>query len=50
MVKDGSSVKCVDTFHIALTENRSNSLNKNIVKTVNCPFYYHPPTPKTLSF
>ena len=30
----GSSGKCVDTFRIALTENRSYLLNKNIAKTV----------------
>ena len=47
----GSSVKCVDAaFRIALTENRSCLLNKNIAKTVNYLFFYHPLTLKTFSF
>ena len=46
----GSSVKCVDAFRFALTENRSYLLNKNIAKTVNYLFFYHPLTLKTFSF
>ena len=48
--KNGSSVKCADTFRIAFTEKRSNSLNKNIAKTINCLFYYQPLTWKTFLF
>ena len=44
-MKKGSSVKCVDAFRIALTEKpKLFNKQKNIVKTVNCQFYYHPPT------
>ena len=41
----GSSVKCVDAFRIALTEKPRLFIKGNIVKTVNCLFYYYPPTP-----
>ena len=48
--KRGSSVKWVDAFRIALKENRSHSLNKNIAKTIKYLSYYHPLTLKTISF
>ena len=34
-----SSGKCMDTFRIALTENRSYLLNKNIAKTVLATYF-----------
>ena len=46
----GSSVKCVDTFRIALTEKQSYELNKNFAKTVNYLSYSHPLTLKIISF
>ena len=38
-------LKCVDAFRITLTEKPRLFIKGNIVKTVNCLFYYYPPTP-----
>ncbi len=48
--KYGSSAKCVDAFHIALTEKPKLLIKQNIAKTVNYLFFYHPLTLKTFSF
>ena len=46
----GSSVKCVDAFRFALTEEAKIHIKQNIAKTVNYLFFYHPLTLKTFSF
>ena len=47
-IKKGSSVKCVDTFHIALTEEPEVCIIQNNNQDgLGCLFCYHPPMQKT---
>ena len=47
----GSSIKCVDVFRIALTEELKLCIKqKDSQDGLGCLLYYHPPTQKTPSF
>lgn len=48
--RKGSSVKCVDAFRIALTEEPKLFSKQKIAKTVNCLSCYPPPIQKAFSF
>ena len=48
--KKGSSVKCVDTFRIALTKEQKLCIKqKHSQDSLGYLLYYHPPTQKTFS-
>ncbi len=48
--KKGSSVKCVDTFRIALTKEQKLCIEqKHSQNGLGCLLYYHPPMQKTFS-
>ena len=49
-IKKGSSVKCVDTFHIALADEPEVCITqKESQDGLGCLFCYHPPMQKTFS-
>ena len=50
VLKTGFSVKYVDAFRIALTEESKLLIKQNIAKIVNYLSYYHSLTLKIISF